>query len=1072
MKRPRFARPAVLIVVTVALAGVLWFVKESWPSWRIARLDDRWSAALDSGDPASALPLIEKALSRRRELFRHEPRELAFSLNEMALGLLNRCSPPATARTKAERLLREVFNLARGNDEEAWLLRAASLESLSGLARDRGAWSESERQARQAMYIYQKLYGEEDLSVLDGLLPLAAVIVDQGRYGEGERLFRRALQIVRQPGPDTAWPLARVYNELGDLLLLQGRHAEAEGAFENARSNGLKILREEDLFFALVANNLARLYKDKGEYFQAEQRLRRSLELRQNSPQACPYDVANAKLNMGEIYRLQGEYERAEPYYKEALEEASVALEETRPDLLPYFYNQYALFYVEQGMLDEAGEYYSEALRRTRSALGSRHPLVAQVLHDMADLEQRRGRPAEAQRLYRQALNIREGHFGPHHPDVAATLIGLSSSLFHSARPAEALVPLERALAAFRRTSVYPEIEAEAYELRAALRRGTGDRQGALEDLRTSLEIIEDLRPRTGGGEQARTRFLERYADWFHRMIQWEVEAGRIDQAFEFAERSRARLLLDQLLAARVDFLGSIPDAAKRQALSERRSAAQARLAEAQRRISVVQADRRPRKAASDNLSSLFSEREQAETELQALEDEIRNESPLWQTAARNESISLSRAQSRLVPVDGLLLLYEIGPEESFLFEIPEAGQRPQVHALEISSGAATVLKVEPGPLTRQKLEVSLLGPTGRNGILRRLGEPPSRNPRTLADRQESLAAGLHALWTTLVPTPVWERVRESSQVLLIPDGLLHRLPFEALVVEPGLQDFDRALFWIDPEGGPPLRYSASVTSLAALSDRARNDASGGASVLSVSDPAFSPDPGGGTTAQGHAQMTRGEYERAGGSLARLPWTAAETEALLDVFGSAASYGEVLALRGREAVESRVRVELAGKRYIHLATHGLVDQRPGSLFAALALTPPGRGGATAHDDGFLQLYEIYSMKLDCRLAVLSACRTAFGASMEGEGVFSLSRGFLVAGARRVIASLWQVSDKATAELMENYFRRIASAEAPDAQAPPDYAEALWLAKREVSRAGEGARRDPYFWAPFILSGED
>lgn len=218
--------------------------------------------------------------------------------------------------------------------------------------------------------------------------------------------------------------------------------------------------------------------------------------------------------------------------------------------------------------------------------------------------------------------------------------------------------------------------------------------------------------------------------------------------------------------------------------------------------------------------------------------------------------------------------------------------------------------------------------------------------------------------------------------------------------------------------------------------------------------------------------MTRGEYERAGGSLARLPWTAAETEALLDVFGSAASYGEVLALRGREAVESRVRVELAGKRYIHLATHGLVDQRPGSLFAALALTPPGRGGATAHDDGFLQLYEIYSMKLDCRLAVLSACRTAFGASMEGEGVFSLSRGFLVAGARRVIASLWQVSDKATAELMENYFRRIASAEAPDAQAPPDYAEALWLAKREVSRAGEGARRDPYFWAPFILSGED
>jgi len=118
-------------------------------------------------------------------------------------------------------------------------------------------------------------------------------------------------------------------------------------------------------------------------------------------------------------------------------------------------------------------------------------------------------------------------------------------------------------------------------------------------------------------------------------------------------------------------------------------------------------------------------------------------------------------------------------------------------------------------------------------------------------------------------------------------------------------------------------------------------------------------------------------------------------------------------------------------------------------------------------DGLLQLFEIYQLDLDAELAVLSDCSTHAGPEVEGEGVFALSRGFLIAGARRVVASLWRVNDRATAVLIGELFRRL-GAEAR-AGRRPRYAEALRAAKAAVRARPESS--DPYFWAPFTLSGE-
>jgi CHAT domain-containing protein len=246
--------------------------------------------------------------------------------------------------------------------------------------------------------------------------------------------------------------------------------------------------------------------------------------------------------------------------------------------------------------------------------------------------------------------------------------------------------------------------------------------------------------------------------------------------------------------------------------------------------------------------------------------------------------------------------------------------------------------------------------------------------------------------------------------------------------------------------------------------------------VLSLSDPiydaaevaqAFKVRQQAASQNKDSIELTRNGYVRAGGSLERLPGTAAETDAIRAAFRATPSLGALEILQRLEATEQQLRNGLAGKRYLHLATHGLVDEGRGALFAALATTPTATEMPPPEDDGFLQLHEIYQLRLaEVELAVLSACETNVGSGASGEGPFALSRGFLAAGARRVVASQWAVEDRSTADLMGHLFEGIASAEQRGQRV--EYARVLRDAKRAVrARAGW---ESPYFWAPFVLTG--
>jgi CHAT domain-containing protein len=188
----------------------------------------------------------------------------------------------------------------------------------------------------------------------------------------------------------------------------------------------------------------------------------------------------------------------------------------------------------------------------------------------------------------------------------------------------------------------------------------------------------------------------------------------------------------------------------------------------------------------------------------------------------------------------------------------------------------------------------------------------------------------------------------------------------------------------------------------------------------------------------------------------RLPFTRQEADQLLALTPNASSF------RAMDFQASRATVldlALGQYRYVHFATHGFLDsERPG--LSALVLSMVDEQGKP--QDGFLRANDIYNLKLPAELVVLSACQTGLGKDIKGEGLVGLTRGFMYAGAARVVVSLWSVNDKATAELMTKFYEKmLKQGERPSA--------ALRVAQVEMWKQKQW--QSPYYWAAFTMQGE-
>ena len=287
------------------------------------------------------------------------------------------------------------------------------------------------------------------------------------------------------------------------------------------------------------------------------------------------------------------------------------------------------------------------------------------------------------------------------------------------------------------------------------------------------------------------------------------------------------------------------------------------------------------------------------------------------------------------------------------------------------------------------------------------------------------------ALGSALLDSALRTLPPSVTRLVIVPDGPLHRVPWDALRLSDGRYAAERFAIGIAP----------SATVLARLS-RARPDAARGTRLLAFGDPAF---PEAKESEEGDAY--RSAFAETGG-LPRLPNSAREAKLVARYADDAQ-----VRLRAEASADYLETTPLAGYDVLHFATHALVDDRAATR-NALALAP---GGADA--DGFVAASDLAALRLDARLVVLSACRSAGGVVVDGEGVQGLTAPLLAAGARSVVATTWRISDRATVPFIEAFYSAMAGG--------LPVAEALRAAKLDAMHHGA----PPRDWAAFTAVGD-
>ena len=1024
----------------LAFAGVLALLGSAASALSQSATPDALTEVVARGDSVAAVRLARERATIE-EAAGGDPVARAERLLALAERVQDLPGPEVSAFVLAQ-LVRSL-ELREQAEGRGRIEHLKTLQKLSEAYFGAGRWELSEEMDRRCLAIQIAARGARDPGVAETQRNLSLSLFNQGKLRAAEALLREAVTTL-DGLPDTK-PLQVAYavSDLADNLRAQGRYREATPLFERsvALAEGAVGSSSPELVTLLI--NLGGLYRDTNRYGESAWRLGQALQIAQGSKDVTPSERVSLWNNLAELHRYQGDLAEAERLYKVAIDAAREALGEDHPRLATY-QNQLGELLSDEGRLDEAEPFLRGALARRIRILGEHHLDVAYTYRCLGQLLTRQGHLDQAEDSLRRALAIQEERLGPRHPDVGMTVLAWAEALAGSAtRPADAVALADRAVAILEATPAEPRAQAAAWALRATLAQRANEPERARADLARALTLLEGLRPEAGGGEHTRARSFARFIGEFQRMVEWQVQAGDVAKAFEYAERARGRALLDQLAASGVDLRSGI-EPMERQRLEAREAEVQSRLAECRERLRSLQADGTPGAGVGKEVLELTRQLASASADFQAVYEEIKNASRFWRTArpGAGGTVALEQVQKELVAPGSRMLFYVIGDRESFVFDVPPWGAAATVHRLEVDPEAARALGMDAGALDARRLRLAL-APDEGEGLLGRLSSPP---PRGL--RRRHVEAALHGLWRVLVPPRLWPDLRRSNAVVVVPDGLLHQIPFEALVPVLGTGE-TASRYWLDE--GPAVRYAASATALLQLSRSAHGapDPSKARSrIVSVSDPAFGDAP----TSSGRV-------------LERLPGTARESEAIQAAFAEARGGTRVEVLQGAQAREAPVRAALPGARYIHLATHGQVDESHDGLFATLALSPPPRA-VDASDDGQLQLYEIYTLPLRSELAVLSSCESRVGRVVAGEGVFALSRAFLAAGSRRVVASLWPAEDDSTAQIVSLFFRAIALAEARDRK--PDFASALLQAKR-AARA-RSAWSDPFFWGPFVLEG--
>jgi CHAT domain-containing protein/Tfp pilus assembly protein PilF len=766
--------------------------------------------------------------------------------------------------------------------------------------------------------------------------------------------------------------LGQLYSVMGRLDKSQEYIGRALSLFEQAAD------RQGEMESYLTIGSV---FSDLGDIETARNFIKKSLKI------AGELEMGTARHNqlLASLSASLGEYEDAVRYQEQALDNARKF--GIMGQIVWATIGMGDLYY-ELGDTKRAGKYYKQA-REMKDTLSMKAGSL------QASLDMRLGELMNANQYFVSeksisgegisSLRLSEMMLSNDKPDSALLFLEQSDRSFAVSRNKQGIANVKllkgrifvdkgdyfsakRLLDSACRVNEYPETVWQAWFHLGRMYENQGQDDLAMESYRKSISVIEQIRGNLTIDE-FKSIYFDSKREVYDRLINLLIKNKRPVDAFSFSEQARARAFYDILANKKIDFRGS--------------SAGDLILMEQEKRIEIQKLFKLLQKGeagVSENeetrsvdLMQVRSALTEARDEYMELVQKIKLNNPSYAEIIAVSPVELSDLQSRLDP-ETALIAYWISDDKLISWMITHSG------------------------VISRETAVSSIG-------LERLIEKTRKAIQS--NSPEESRADLSELYRLLI-APFESNLKEFSSLVIIPNGSLHFLPFQALIDTIGeymIQKFS-------------LLYAPSASVYILCNDRLIKT---GSKFMGIALGDISVDNNVG-----------------------LPGTEDELKRILPLFP------DNISTFGDRSTETFVRNNAGNFNFIHFATHGSYNYRQ-PLYSSLILPP------SDEDDGKLYVYEVFEMNINAKLVTLSACETGLGNISQGDELTGLSRAFLFAGSSAVVVSLWSVADYPTALLMTNFYRYLKD---------HSLQEALTLAQRDVIKVYS----QPLYWSPFILIG--
>jgi len=818
--------------------------------------------------------------------------------------------------------------------------------------------------------------------------------------------YHEALELCRRASDRDGE--AQILNDIGEVYQSLGETQKALEKYNEALplSRAIGARRVE----AVTLNNIGVVYWTLGETQKALEKHNEALPVFQAVGNRS--GEATTLKNIGTVYWSLGEMQRALEKYNEALTIYQVVGDRRgEANIL----NNLGLVYWSLGETQKALEKYNVTMP-IRRAVGDRRG-ESITLYNIGTVYLSLGETQKALEKYNEALLISQV-IGERNGE-AANLLGIARVEQKRGNLTQARQAIEKAI-------------------------------GLIESLRANI-VSQELRATYLA---ARQDLFESYIDLLMQMHKHDPAAAFDAIALAVSERVRARSLLELLMEAHADIRQGVDIS-----LLERERSLQQRLnAKAAAQVRLLNREHIPEQAdaAAKEIADITAEYEE-------LQVQVRERSPRYAALTQPQPLNLTEIQQQVLDPDTLLLEYLLGDNASYLFVVSQTSitWRRLPKRAEIEEAARRVREL----LTAQQP---------------RPGDTEAKYHARVKEAREGYWPKAAELSRMLLG-PVASQLGRK-RLAIVADGALQYIPFAALPA-PSPKDEEGRNSGAEPQ---PLFVEHEIVSLPSASTLAtlRRETAGrkpAEKTLAVlADPVFTDDD----------TRVRRNVGKAGAKEKTRSGDSDETDVVFQqmsrsgreagVIGAEGAFGRLLSTRREAAAISALvperermraldfeasrttalRPELGEYRIVHFATHGMLNNIHPEL-SGIVLSLVDKEGQP--QDGFLRLQDIYNLKLSAELVVLSACQTGLGKEVKGEGLVGLARGFMYAGAPRIVASLWKVDDRATSELMKRFYQGLLG--------PERLRPAGALRQAQLSIWKQKQWREPYYWAAFVLQGE-